>query len=141
MNAQPTEPNERTVALGQHRIEDAIAFWRNGQGLVERESLPRRRAYERAVNLVLSTLQDVATVPALLAAYYHISEDRWAALRAACDLDTGQYPPNAGIVEDAAFGRRFQEIVAVISCTSSARTPHKDTASQQAMMVPKGLGR
>ncbi len=108
MNAQP---NERTVAIGQHRIEDAIAWWRNGQGLVERESLTRRRAYERAVNLVLSALQDVGSVAALVAAYYHISEDRWAALRAACDLDTGQFPPNAGIVEDCAFARRFQELV------------------------------
>lgn len=106
-----TQPNERTTALGQRRIESAIAFWRNGQALVEREPMPRRRSYERAVNLVLSTLQDVPTIPTLVAAYFHISEDRWAALHAACDLDTGQFPPNAGIVEDCAFYRRFQEII------------------------------
>ena len=109
--AQPSQPNERTLVLGQHRIETALSFWRNAQGIVEREPETRRRAYARSINLVLSTLQDVPNVAALVAAYYHISEDRWAALRAACDLDTGTFPPNAGIVEDAAFCRRFQELV------------------------------
>ncbi len=115
MSSQPHEPavpNERTVALGQHRIEDGIAWWRNGAAIVEREPETRRRVYERAVNLVLSTLQDVPDVAHLVAAYYRVSEDRWAALRAACDLDTGMLPVNAGLVEDTAFARRFTELIA-----------------------------
>lgn len=113
MSSQPSQPqeNERTVALGQHRIETAIQFWRNGDQLARSQPEPRRQQYEAAVRQVLATLQSVRDVAHLLMAYYAVSAERWQALAQACDIDGG-FALNRGVVEDAAFDRRFREIVA-----------------------------
>ena len=100
-----------TAALSQHRIEAAFAFWHNGASLAAREPQPRRQAYEHAIVAVVETLAEVSSIPALVAAYYQLSEARWQALKRACDVDTGLLPPNGGIVEDAAFYRRYQALL------------------------------
>ncbi len=104
--------NERTVAIGQHRIESAVAFWRNGWAIVEREPEPRQSAYRRAVAQALATLMTVQNVPALIVAYYQMSQDRLDALTRACDVGGG-FPLNRGICEDAAYYARLQELIAV----------------------------
>ncbi len=112
MSTVPTEPNPRTVAIGQHRIESAVAFWRNGAMYVRSEPEPRATAYRRAVAQILATLQPIANVPDLLTAYYTVSAERWRTLALACDSDTGNYPLSKGITEDAAYYGRLQELIA-----------------------------
>ncbi len=104
-------PNERTIALGGHKIESAVAFWRNGAAIVQREPEPRATAYRRAVATVLGTLASVQNVPALIIAYYHMSPERLDALARACGEDGG-FPLNRGICEDAAYYARLQELIA-----------------------------
>lgn len=104
-----TETIERAVALGQHHIETAAGFWRTSAVLVEREPYPRRHVYERAVAAVGATLADVTTIPQLLSTYNMFRDVRMEALARACALDTDG-APDAGIVEDCAFWRRYQAL-------------------------------
>jgi hypothetical protein len=112
MSSQPEDANERTVALSQHRIESAIAWWRNGAELVRREPHPRREAYEHAVARVLATLQSVPNIPLLIRAYFTITDERWQVLAEACDTGDISLSLVRGVVEDAAFRRRLDELIA-----------------------------
>ena len=98
---------------GLHRgwVADALALWRIGERNVTRPALePEWRAdYEAAVTAALGYLQRFGTMPELVAAYFALDDDGW--LDALCRPPSGRIL-NVGDVEDAAYWRRAQQLIA-----------------------------
>lgn len=93
--------------------ERALGLWRAGERLAQRHlTAAWRRAYERAINRTVDRLDHYTTMDGLVAAYFDGREvarrDAW--LISLCRTPEGLVL-NAGIVEDAAFWRRFQQLV------------------------------
>ncbi len=95
-------------------LEHAIDLWRSGEHLLRRKLTPGWvTEYERAVALTLDDLQRYVTLAALVQAYFDDSptSDTDAWLAAACHTQSGRVL-NLGIVEDAAYWRRAQQLIA-----------------------------
>ncbi len=94
--------------------EHALDLWRGGERLLRRKLTPGWVTdYERAVALTLDDLQRYVTLAALVQAYFDDSpaSDTDAWLAAACHTQSGRVL-NVGIVEDAAYWPRAQQLIA-----------------------------
>ncbi len=109
--SDPPSGNPRTVALGQHRIERAVQLWRNGAQLAKSMPTPRRDDYQQAVAAVLPVLAACKDIPSLIVSYYRGETGPHIAVQQACLGTSGRLPLNRGIVEDAAYYARYQQIV------------------------------
>ena len=95
--------------------EHALDLWRNGERLLRRKLSPGWVTdYERAVALILDDLQRYTTLAALVQAYFDDApaSAEAARLAAACHTQSGRML-NVGIVEDAAYWRRAQQLIAM----------------------------
>lgn len=93
--------------------ERALGLWRAGERLAQRHlTAAWRCAYERAISQTVDRLDCYTTMETLVTAYFDGREtarrDAW--LTALCRTPE-DLVLNAGIVEDAAFWRRFQHLV------------------------------
>jgi hypothetical protein len=89
------------------QVEATLEHWRNAERFLCRPAVDpaRRAAYERAVATALGRLRGYTTLAQLMDAYFN---DRLEL----DDLHRGEHALNAGLVEDAAFWRRAQELLA-----------------------------
>lgn len=102
-------------------IEHAFDLWRSASAYLARITAPERRAaYEAAISLGLAFLQRHDSMHALLDAYYapHNAEPAdWVELAyRSCQAD---YVLNRGIVEDVAYARRAQQLIAEVTGETS----------------------
>lgn len=93
--------------------ERAMGLWRAGERLAQQHlTAAWRRAYERAIARAVDRLECYTTMEELVTAYFDGREaarrDAW--LAALCRTPDGLML-SVGIVEDAAFWRRFQHLV------------------------------
>jgi len=93
-------------------IEAALAFWREGARLLAQATAPvLRPAYEAAVGRVLARLQRCTTMAELVAFYGAADAEKLRWLETVCGTPDGG-PLNDVLVEDAAFWRRAQQLIA-----------------------------
>jgi hypothetical protein len=93
------------------RTADALDLWRAGERNVSRRTLNAdwRDDYQAAVDAALAHLQQYTTMAELVTAYFDLDEDAW--LEALCRRPSGRIL-NFGDVEDAAYWRRAQQLIA-----------------------------
>ncbi len=93
-------------------LEHAIDRWRGGERLLRRKLTPGWVTdYERVVALTLDNLQCYTTLVTLVQAYFDDAPtDNAVRLAAACHTHSSR-PLNRGIVEDAAYWRRAQQLI------------------------------
>ena len=91
--------------LDRGEAEHTLGLWHNAERFLRRPALEpaRRAAYERAVAAALGRLRGYTTLAQLVDAY---ADD----CLQVDDLHRGEQMLNAGLVEDAAFWRRAQEL-------------------------------
>lgn len=97
---------------GQHgRTADALDLWRSGERNVTRRMLDTdwREEYADAVQAAVAHLRCLTTMAELVSAYYDLDDDDW--LDALCRRPSGRIL-NFGDVEDAAYWRRAQQLIA-----------------------------
>ena len=87
------------------RIEHTLEHWHHAAQFLRRPSFgpTRHAAYERAVAVALGRLQRYTTLAQLVDAYYNDRLD-------VDDLHRGEHALNAGLVANAAFWGRAQEL-------------------------------
>ena len=95
----------------------ALDLWRGGERLLRRKVTPGWvTEYEHAVALALAHLQRYTTLDDLVQAYFgdsHVSDpEDW--LAAARHTQSGR-ALNQGIVEDVAYWRRAQQLIAAVT--------------------------
>jgi hypothetical protein len=98
-------------------VEEALDLWRGGERLLRRKLTPGWVTdYEHAVARALAHLQRHATLDELVRVYFddaHAADpDDW--LATACQTASGRVL-NQGIVEDAAYWRRAQQLIAAVA--------------------------
>lgn len=96
------------------QAEDALDLWREGDRLFWRHTAPGwAEDYEQALARALVHLERYTTMAELIAAYFDDAAggetERW--LTVACQTASGRLL-NEGLVEDAAFWRRAQALIA-----------------------------
>lgn len=101
-----------TEMADHEEIAHAMGRWREGERLLSRHtSLGWVAAYQQAVGRGLAHLQRYTTMAELVATYFEDAangeKERWLAV--ACTTKSGRVL-NVGIVEDAAFWRRAQQL-------------------------------
>ncbi len=112
-DARPPAPDEADWHEHGDR-EHALDLWRAGERLLRRKLSPGWVAdYERAVTSMLDNLQRHTTLAALVQTYFDDSPtaEKDARLAAACHTRSGRVL-TLGIVEDAAYWRRAQQLIA-----------------------------
>jgi hypothetical protein len=88
----------------------ALDMWRCGEAIAAGLSATHWAAdYARAIAAMLDALQPCATLDKLVEAWYDMSTE--ALLERACSLPTGR-TLQWGTVQDAAFWRRWQQLMA-----------------------------
>jgi hypothetical protein len=97
--------------------EHALDLWRGGERLLRRKLTPGWVTdYAHAVTLALAQLQRYTTLDELARVYFDDSHaadpDDW--LATACHTQSGRVL-NQGIVEDAAYWRRAQQLIAAVA--------------------------
>jgi hypothetical protein len=100
--------------VGQHsRTADALDLWRAGERNVTRRTLNRdwRDDYLAAVDAALDRLQGYVTMAELVSAYFDLEQGAW--LETLCQRPSGRVL-NYGDVEDAAYWRRCQQLLAAV---------------------------
>lgn len=100
--------------MDREEIAYAMGLWREGERLLQQHATPGwREDYAQAAARALAHLAPYSTVAELVIAYFDDAasgdKERW--LVAACRTESGRIL-NEGIVEDAAFWRRAQELIA-----------------------------
>jgi hypothetical protein len=90
----------------------ALQMWRGGEAVAAGYSATNRAvAYARAIARMLDALQPCATLAELVEAWYDMRTE--PLLEETCSLPAG-HTLQLGIVQDAAFWRRWQRLVPVL---------------------------
>ncbi len=106
---------------GQHSsTADALDLWRAGERNITRRMLTAdwRDDYEDAVKAAVAHLQRYRTMAELVSMYFDLDGDDW--LDALCRQPSGRIV-NVGDVEDAAYWRRAQQLIAAAAGGSSGQ--------------------
>lgn len=100
--------------INPDRTADAMDLWRAGERNVARRTLTSdwRDDYRVAIDLALAHLQRYTTMVELVSTYFDLEDDAW--LDALCRPASGRIL-NFGDVEDAAYWRRAQQLIAVVT--------------------------
>ncbi len=107
---------------GQHsRTADALDLWRAGERNVTRRTLTSdwRDDYQAAVDAAVAHLQGYITMAELVSTYFDLDNDGW--LDALCRRPSGRIL-NFGDVEDAAYWRRAQQLIAAVVDSSGEQS-------------------
>jgi hypothetical protein len=89
--------------------EHALRMWREGEATAAGYAATHQaEAYAHAIALVVDVLQPFTTLSALVASWYDKRAE--ALLDAVCSLPSGR-TLHYGVVEDAAYWRRWQQLV------------------------------
>jgi len=104
--------------LQRSRTADALDLWRAGERHVTRWTLAKewRADYQDAVQAAVAYLQRYTTMAELVATYFDLDDDAW--LDALCRRPSGRIL-NFGDVEDAAYWRRAQQLIAAAAAGGS----------------------
>lgn len=89
--------------------ENAVSLWRGGEKLAQqRRSADWQRDYDAAIAAAVTALHRYHTMDELITAYFDDAVDN--AVEPLCRLSSGRVL-NFGIVEDAAYWRRLQQLL------------------------------
>jgi hypothetical protein len=116
-----TERSTDGGSLHRSRTADALDLWRAGERNVTRRTLSSdwRDDYEDAVQAAVAHLQRFTTIAELVSRYFDLDNDAW--LDALCRRPSGRIL-NFGNVEDAAYWRRAQQLIAAAVEDSGERS-------------------
>ncbi len=104
-------------AVRHEQHEQAVALWRTGERLARRRWAPEwPRDYEAAIVAAVAVLQRYRTMDQLVAAYFDDAGDNW--VEPLCRLPSGRVL-SYGVVEDAAYWRRLQQLIGEQAGTAS----------------------